>query len=72
MSVLSMFTAISSFKKRDKDTKKNRHSQKTFQFIDYVGYNLLQMQIKPYAMPSNSISNIKVEPPGMPGCENLP
>lgn len=23
-------------------------------------------------MPSSSISNISVEPPGMPGCEHLP
>ena len=27
---------------------------------------------KYYAMPNSSISNINVEPPGMPGCENLP
>jgi hypothetical protein len=52
-----MFTAKSSFKKRDKDTKKNRHSQKTFQFIDYVGYILLQMQIPLYVPASFSATN---------------
>ena len=25
-----------------------------------------------YAIPSSSISKMRVEPPGMPGCENLP
>ena len=30
------------------------------------------IMVAAHAIPSNSISKIRVEPPGMPGCENLP
>ena len=35
-------------------------------------YYPYQKVICSYAIPSSSISKMRVEPPGMPGCENLP
>lgn len=39
-----------------------------FQSPIYV-YDLLEKEISSHSIPNNSISNISVEPPGMPGCE---
>ena len=36
------------------------------------GLTFYVLDILFYPTPSSSTSNIRVEPPGMPGCENLP
>ena len=41
-----------------------------FCLVKYRLDNLLDILCQ--AMPNSSISNTSVEPPGIPGCENLP